>query len=143
MATRTVLNNHQHLMAQALHAEWEPPYTVTFKAGVDRSLEQNRLAFKWYGEMSEQLGDMSTAEYHAFCKLHYGVPILRAEDDEWRQVYDEAIKPLPYETKIKAIAIMPVTSHMTTKQMTQYLDAVYEAYTAKGVLLTRPESEMW
>ena len=141
MTARSVTNNHQHLYAQALLAEWKPPYTLTLKKGVDRSLEQNRLAFKWYSEIADQLSDMSTAEYHAFCKLHYGVPILRAEDDEWREVYDAAIKPLPYEMKLKAIVIMPVTSHMTTKQMTQYLDTVREEFARRGVMLTQPDEE--
>jgi hypothetical protein len=140
VSTRSVTTNHQHLYAQAWLAERKPPYTITIKNGVDRSLEQNRLAFKWYGEIAEQLADGSTADYHAFCKLHYGVPILRAEDDEWREVYDAAIKPLPYHMKLKAIVIMPVTSHMTTKQMTQYLDTVREEFTQRGVVLTQPEA---
>lgn len=141
MTSRSVTTNHQHLYAQAWLAERKPPYTITIKNGVDRSLEQNRLAFKWYGEMAEQLADMSTAEYHAFCKLHYGVPILRAEDDEWREVYDTAIKPLPYEKKLLAVRVLPVTSHMSTKQMTQYLDTLYQEFTAKGVALTVPEDK--
>jgi len=141
VTSRSVTDNHQHLMSQAWHAEWKPPYTISIKKGIDRSLDQNRLAFKWYGEMSEQLSDMTTAEYHSFCKLHYGVPILRAEDDEWRDVYDTAIKPLPYEMKLRAIVLMPVTSHMTTKQMTQYLDTIYTEFTGRGVVLTTPEGE--
>ena len=108
-----------------------------------RSLQQNRLQFTWHKEAGEQ-GDMTASEYRAYCKLHFGVPILRMEDDEFRAIYDEIIRPLAYEKKI-ALMIepidLPVTSRMTVKQKTQYLDKVNAFYASQGFRLTQPEDK--
>lgn len=141
MSSRNVHTNHDHLLSQAWHAEHKPPYNIRIKAGVDRSLDQNRLAFKWYGEIAEQLGDMSLESYRAHCKLHFGVPIRR-EDDDYREGYDRVIRPMDYEDKLKVMGTpldFPVTRDMTTKQMSRYLDAIYTEFTGRGVLLTTPD----
>lgn len=89
-----------------------------------RSDLQNRLSHAWYAELANELKEYDTIGYKSFCKLHFGVPIMRTDDDEFRQVYDSAIKGLSYEKKIEIMKILPVTSLMSTKQLTQYLDAV-------------------
>jgi hypothetical protein len=97
--------------------KWEE-YTET------RSDKQNRLSHAWYAELAENLKEFNALGYKNFCKLHFGVPILRTEDDEFRNSYDKVIRPLSYEQKIEVMNILPVTSIMTTKQLTQYLDAM-------------------
>lgn len=121
------------------------PCTVKVTKGVKRSAEQNRLQWLWMKEASEQLGDQTAAEWQAYCKLHYGIPILREDDSEFRDAYDEIIKPLHYEQKLRAMEkFFPVTSLMTTKQLTRYLDEVYVHFTEQGVHLTEPtELSAW
>ena len=66
---------------------------------------------------------------HNECKLRFGVPILRAEDAEFRAFYDRAIKhALTYEQKVEAMRFLPVTSLMTPAQMKRYLDDMQASY---------------
>ena len=114
------------------------PQTLRWNPGADRSLDQNALQFKWAQEASEQRGDMTIEEVRCEWKLIYGVPILRAENDDFRAVYDEAIKPLSYERKLNAMRFIPVTSEMTVKQMTAYLDTIQRECAEQGIRLTDP-----
>ena len=116
------------------------PQTLRWNPGADRSLDQNALQFKWAQEAAHQRGDMTTEEVRCEWKLIYGVPILRAENDDFRSVYDEAIKPLPYDKKLLAMRFLPVTSEMTVKQMTAYLDTIQRECAEQGIQLTDPEA---
>ena len=119
------------------------PMTVNVKKGKDRTEEQNRLQHLWMTEAATQ-GDSTSEQYRGFCKLHFGVPILRNEDEYFRIEYDEVIRPLPYEKKLKLMMIpfdFSVTRLMTTGQFTRYLKDVHEHFTSKGMTLTDPESE--
>jgi hypothetical protein len=115
------------------------PQTFQWSPGADRSLEQNRTQFMWAREAAEQRGDMTTDEVRCQWKLEIGVPIMRAENDEFREIYDAAIKPLTYEMKLKLMRTYPVTSEMTVKQMTQYLDMIQRECAEQGIRLTMPE----
>ena len=119
------------------------PYVLTIEPGKKRSIEQNRLAFDWYRQAAEQLGDESAEDKRAFCKLHFAIPILRFYNEEYRLAYDKYIRPLPYETKLammKAPIDYPATRLFKTKQMTEYLDRVYHHFRELGVELTQPEA---
>lgn len=101
---------------------------VTVKAGKDRSLDQNALSHSWYQQIANELREDTALGVKCFCKLHFGVPILRAEDEEFRTLYDLVIKPLTYEKKLAAMAVWPVTSLMTKPQLSQYLEAMQKGY---------------
>lgn len=105
-----------------------------------RSIEQNKLQRKWMLELEAQ-GDMTAEEYRGYCKLHFGVPIMRNEDEEFRRAYDRYIRDLPYEHKLAMMMVpldFPVTRGMSTKQKTVYLDSVYRHFTGEGFVLTVP-----
>lgn len=115
------------------------PFTNTIKDGDKRSLPQNRLQMQWCNEAAQQ-GDQTAEEYRAYCKLHFGVPILR-EDEDFQAKYDQTVKPLPYETKLALMAEpfdFPVTRLMQVPQMRRYLDAIYQHFTGLGFQLTDP-----
>lgn len=142
MTTRTLLNASDRSAFFKLVESYSFPCTVNVKKGKDRSIEQNKLQRLWMNEIAEQLQDDTAEAYRAYCKLHFAVPILRAENDEFCAAYDKYIRPLPYETKLAYMAVpldFPVSRLMTTKQMTQYLDAVHNEFTGRGVRLTDPE----
>lgn len=94
----------------------------------NRTELQNRISHSWYNELANELKADTALGYKCFCKLHFGIGILRSEDDEFRKVYDTAIKGLSYEQKLQVMKILPVTSIMTTKQLSQYLEAVKEHF---------------
>lgn len=117
------------------------PCTVSIAKGAPRSIEQNRLQRMIMGELEEQ-GDMTKEEYRAYCKLHFGIPILRAENEEFCEKYDRLIRPLSYEVKLEYMAVpldFPVTRIMTTKQTSTYIDAIYTHFTGNGFALTEPK----
>ena len=119
----------------------EMPYTVNLTKGAIRSIEQNRLQRLWVNEAEEQ-GDHTAEEYRAYCKLTLGVPILRAENEAFAEQYDQIVKPLPYEQKLKLMMEpidFPVTRLMTSKQKSEYLNQMYRLLSEMGILLTDPE----
>lgn len=114
---------------------------ITIKAGKARSVDQNRLQRKWLLEAEAQ-GDMTAEEYRGYCKLHFGVPILRNENDEFREKYDKIIRPHSYQDKLAMMMEpldFPITRLMNTKQKGRYLDAMYEHFTGMGFKLTEPK----
>ena len=82
----------------------------------DRSNAQNALSHKWYAEIGRHTGH-GTEDERCYCKLHIGVPILRAEEPDFRETYDSTVKGLQYEQKLELMRIIPVTRLMKVKQM--------------------------
>jgi len=119
------------------------PVTITVRAGKPKSNEQNRLQRLWVNEAAEQLGDETAEDKRGYCKLHFGVPILRnrPDDTSFQEEYDAVIKPLPYESKLKLMKVpfdFGVTRLMTSKEKTQYLNSVWDFFNDLGVRLTDP-----
>ncbi|CAB4187257.1 hypothetical protein UFOVP1155_11 [uncultured Caudovirales phage] len=112
---------------------------LTAKVGKARSLDQNAISHAWYEQIARELREDDTVGWKSYCKLHHGIPILRAEDEEFRQFYDGAIKGLIYEQKLQAMKFMPVTSLMTRPQLSKYLEAVQDDFQNRGVYLMFPE----
>jgi hypothetical protein len=138
MPSRIIKTDAQFQALGRLLAGMKRPFTVSWKAGEDRSLDQNALQWKWAGEAASQLGDRLADELQREWKLTIGVPILRAEDDDFRAFYDKALKPLSYEQKRAAMRYVPVTSIMTVPQMSAFMDAVFRQCQEQGIALTVP-----
>lgn len=119
------------------------PVTVTWQQGADRSGEQNALMWLWATEVATQLGDREAADVQAEWKLEIGVPILRADDPDFRAAYDKAVRPLPYADKIKIMKhFFPVTSLMKVRQMCRFLDQVERQCLGMGLRLTQPDDDL-
>ena len=106
-----------------------------------RSLGQNSLIYALYQQIASQLPDRAIVDIRREAKLHFGVPIMRAGNDEFRYVYDHAIKPLEYEFKLRAMDWLPVTSKMSKAQGSEFIDTVIREYSQQGLCLVHP-SEM-
>lgn len=117
------------------------PFTVSIVDGKHRTNPQNKLQRQWVMEVASQTGE-TPEEVRGYCKLAFGVPILRAENDAFRAAYDEMVKPLPLQTKLK-LMMEPfdfgVTRLMTTRQKTAFLDTMHRHYSEQGLILTNPE----
>ena len=119
------------------------PVTVTWQQGADRSGEQNALMWLWATEVATQLGDREAADVQAEWKLEIGVPILRADDPDFRAAYDKAVRPLPYADKIKIMKhFFTVTSLMRVRQMCRFLDQVERQCLGMGLRLTQPSDDL-
>lgn len=136
----TEIQLQQHI--GALRAAWKEHRYIraSFSHDKARSLRQNGIGHVWYEQISRELGEDSPHDVKRFCKLHYGVPILRAEDEEFCTAYDRVIKPLPYERKLEAMDLLPVTSRMNVSQKSKYLEEVQRQYARRGVQLEFPEA---
>lgn len=107
---------------------------ATIKTGTARSYDQNGTAHCWYEQIARELREDTPLGVKNFCKLHYGVPIMRAEDEDFRQSYDLVIRPLPYEKKLSAMNFWPVTSLMNKDQHNQYFAAMQEGFAGRVLL---------
>jgi hypothetical protein len=114
---------------------------MNWKRGKDRSAKQNSLSHAWYAQMARELREDDELGWKCYCKLHHGVPILRAEDAEFRETYDGAIKGLTYEQKLKVMRLFPVTSLMTKEQLSKYAESVQMDFAQRGVRLDFPEAK--
>ena len=115
---------------------------ITLKTGKDRTADQNSISHAWYVQLARECREYDALGWKSFCKLHFGVGILRAEDAEFRAFYDKAIKfSLSYEEKIKAMEFVPCTSLMTTLQLSKYLEAMQAHFLKQGVMLEFPKED--
>lgn len=111
-------------------------YVVTVKLyRKKRTLDQNGQLRIWYEQMAKELPEDNLQGWERYCKLHHGVPILRAEDLKFRQFYDLAIKKLDYEQKLQAMDYTPVTRLMNTDQFNRYFSALQDDFLKRGVML--------
>lgn len=114
--------------------------TVTVMHGKKRSLSQNDISHAWYHQVANELREDTPLGVKCFCKLHFGIPILRAESDDFREKYDRVVKPMDYPDKLELMEWFPVTSLMTTPQLSQYLEKVQDHYRGR-VALEFPEDD--
>ena len=118
------------------------PLSVSAVSGKHRTIEQNKLQRLWCNEVAEQLGDRTPEEVRGYSKLHFGVPILRAENEDFCAKYDAVVKPLPYEAKLAIMMEpldLPVTRLMNTSQKHRYLEDVHRHFSEMGCRLTEPD----
>lgn len=115
---------------------------LTAKSGKARSIDQNSISHTWYEQLASELRDDDALGWKCFCKLNIGVPILRSEDEGFRNFYDASIKnTLTYEEKLDAMKYLPVTSLMTKPQFSKYLEYMQKEFAKQGVRLEFPNDE--
>lgn len=119
---------------------WRRNKFVRIKAttGKKRSLDQNAISHAWYEQAARELREDDALGVKCYCKLHHGIPILRAEDAEFRAMYDAGLKGMTYPQKLTAMKYLPVTSLMTKPQLSAYLEAVQDDFRNRGVWLEFP-----
>lgn len=133
-------NDHQlNSFIEAVQLEWVKGKDVTVQfLEADRSTNQNALIYALYGDIAKQAEDLTVNDVRAQCKLHYGVGILKANDDSFTQWYDQHIKGMTYEAKIDLMRYMDLTSLFTKEQASQYISDIIQAYTKQGFALADP-----
>lgn len=103
-----------------------------------RTLDQNALIYALYADAAKQLSDCTAEEIKCYCKLHFGVPILRRDSAEFKQVYDELLRPMDYENKLKLMGLpinIPITSIMNKAQLSEYVDRIIQNFAEQNIVL--------
>jgi len=132
-------------MIEALENKADFPFIIKIEKGEPRSLRQNRLIHKWYAEIADQKKDHTSSQIEALCKWHFGRQILSSTDAEYAAKMDAFFAGRTYEQQVEMMEgkwSLPVTSLMTVKQMSEYLDAVQHYAAKSGIVLTNPEGDL-
>ena len=139
MRSIRVLTEHEAQKVAGMITGLPLPFTITIGDGHKRTLSQNSLLHKWYGEIAKHLGDMTAAQVKGQCHVAYGVPIRR-RDPIWSRVWKRMFDGLTYEQQCFLFerGILAMTREMSVKELTEYMDAVQGHYQAQGVPLTDP-----
>jgi hypothetical protein len=122
----------------------DKPWDITWRTHAEkRSDAQNRLQQEWNKIISDSVEDMRFEDVRAFNKLHFGVPILRRDNEDFCEEYDLMFRPLPYKQKLHIIKLFDVaiTRLMTVKQKTEYLDVMAQYWADQGVYLPHPDDQ--
>lgn len=138
MPTRSITNEYQRRKAIEEIEKHSLPFMISTSKGRRRSTEQNRLQRRWMNDISKRWDGMTPENVRGFCKLTFGVPILRAENELFCERYDAILKPLPYEQKLQLMQEpldLPVTRIMTTGQKTDYLNQIQRHFAEQGIWL--------
>ncbi len=115
---------------------------MNLKTGKDRSLDFNAISHVWYEQLARELREDDALGWKCYCKLNFAVPIMRAEDAEFRAFYDGSIKQsFSYEQKLAAMKYFPVSSLMTNPQFKKYCEAMQAHFLTLGVSLEFPVTQ--
>jgi len=104
--------------------------------GRKRSDGQNKLQHAMYREIGKQLygGDWRLAKRE--CKLTIGVPILRQESEQFKDLYDKVIgtgknAKIDHQTKLEFMEVLDVSSALSVSGANEYIEGIYSTYAEK------------
>lgn len=144
-AERIKVNSQQKLseaVAKLSSLFREHKYVVaTLRIGKDRTVDQNALWFSMYERIASMTDMGETDDARKHCKLHYGVPIMRRDDDEFRDGWNRILLNLSYEEKLSLMGPcalfgpdgFPVTRLFNRKQGIEYTDKIVAEFSQRGV----------
>lgn len=146
-ATQIIIRNGQsHKNIAEEIARYESGVcTVTIEPGEPkkRSLSANAVQHVWYQQISKATGE-SRVYVERFCKLEFGVPILRnfckrTEELEIRDFFEWTLKQMkfderPYDNRLEIMGKLPVTRLMTSRQHIEYREQMQAHYAPEIIL---------
>lgn len=112
---------------------------VKATSGKTRSLPQNAIQHVWYTQMAMEDRQEDMRGHIRYCKYTHGIPILCAEDPDYRAMCGRLLRPLNHECRLEAMDHFPVTRLMTKEQESRYLESVQADYQRRGIHLQWPE----
>ena len=144
MNSRTVITAEQAAQVARFVEGLPIPFTLTWREGAKRSLSANALLHKWYGEAAHQLGDVTAIQVKGRCHVQYGLPI-RLRDEVFAWVWSKTGARLSYEKQCALFerGALAMTSEMTPKELSEYMDAMARDFRAQGLVLTDPEERKY
>lgn len=126
--------------------EGEEFFVSISKQEKKRSIEQNKLYWKWVGEIADSLYD-DRSRMHSYLKEHILLPIMRRDFPDVEQMV-KSVKALrkgghPQADLWKNTVLewMVSTTRLSVKQFTEYLEDVEKWASGMQIVLTKPERE--
>lgn len=117
---------------------------VTIKEEGSQSDKQRNLSFRWYADLAKQKEGWTATDARAYCKLHFGIALLRETEPDYRDQWDSMFRDtLSYEQKLALMVEphdYPVTRLLGVKGMIEYLDRVQRGMAEKGYWLSDPSA---
>ena len=116
------------------------PFTVTVGPAGVRTLSQNALLHKWFGEVAKQRGDVDMIDVKGECHHQWGLPIKR-RCPQFAWIWKQTGAKLPYEKQCKLLASgnLNVSSSMNKPELSEYMDAMSRDHRQRGFRLTDPD----
>jgi hypothetical protein len=104
-----------------------------------RTMNQNALLHKWFGQIAKQQDETASA-VKGYCHRHFGLPI-RLRNPQFAWVWKHSGESLNYEQQCSLLAsgVLRISSGMTTKELSEYMDEIEQHYRPKGVHLVQPD----
>jgi hypothetical protein len=107
---------------------------ISIIAGLDRSIDQNSMFFELYTHIADWMHGGNVEAARAECKLNYGLPILRRDDEALSELCSRSIDLFNHEDQLKFISTMSVTSEMSKEQGREYITTVMDIYSEQGLM---------
>ena len=102
-----------------------------------RSISANNQQHLWYGQIAKHYGDRTALEVKSFCKDAMGLPLLvqsKRHGDKIEFLLDKLdYYRHSYESKMKLIHCLEVTSLFDTAESKQYMDQMIHYWGDLGV----------
>ena len=131
---KTVKNEMQRVDLIREISSTKLPFRVEIKSG-ERTLDQNALAFRWYGQIWKQGREMDTVQARRFCKWHFGCPIKAAKDDQFAAFIATLESRYPYDELLGTMDFVDVTRDFDTRQFSEYLTTMQSHFRVRGIWL--------
>ena len=110
-------------------------FQISINTGKKRSLDQNAIGHVWYAQVEKEEKEYTASEVKCLCKLWFGVPILRGDDEEFNVYCVTVLDPMTYEAQVALMLHFRLTSLMDTGQKSRYLEAIQKHYIGRVELL--------
>jgi len=111
--------------------------SVSINSG-KRTLDQNALIHLWYSDVAKE-DTIKDTPFNIECqfKYQYGLYVLGQDEDhkEYVAMIREKLKLLHYEERIAFMKYVPVTSLMSTKQLSEYGNTMQIEMAKEGIIL--------
>lgn len=131
-----VFNKMDKMLAENPRQPW---YVTVSKKEKGRSISANNQQHLWYGQIAKALGDRSAIDVKSFCKDTLGLPILlnSAKHGDKMEFLLDKLKYYQhsYESKMKLIQCLEVTSLFNTPESKEYMEQMIFYWNDKGVTI--------
>jgi hypothetical protein len=107
---------------------WMDHKYIQVTASDRRSITANAAIRVCYKQIQDCREDMTAKDVERHCKLYYGVPIRRANNEVEEFVYNRVFKGMTEEQKLKTMDCFSVTSVMSTAEANEMIECMMQDF---------------